>query len=168
MPLLRSHGPALRLRAHNLLCLQGFRGRGYDAAFVAEMTAVHRQLAADPDTPVEVVARPDRLCSACPHLAAGGCTLGGPEHEAHMHAQDEQVLRRLWLQDGEVLPWSQVLERIARSVRGSDLPGLCTTCPWLSLGWCAEGVDALREAPAGPLASPQGGPCGSPPPAGDA
>lgn len=131
------------IRAHNLLCLLGYRGKGYDDRFVAEMTAVHTALKADPATRVEVRTSPDRLCSACPNLK-GGCTLGGPAHEAHMRAQDEDVAARLGLSPGDVLPWSDILSRVKRHVRGADLPGICTTCPWLSLGWCAEGIDALQ------------------------
>lgn len=142
----RSHGEPIPIRAHSLLCLQGFRGSGYSEAFVAEMRAVHTALATDPDTPVRVLTSPDRLCAACPNLESGGCHLGGPGHEDHMRAQDQEVLARLWLTEGDVLPWGRVLERIARSVAGADLPGICTTCPWLSLGWCAEGIDALRRA----------------------
>jgi uncharacterized protein len=145
-----SHVQPVAIRAHSLLCLQGFRGKGYDETFVAEMTAVHRALSADPDTPVRVLAGPDRLCRACPNLGPRGCTLQGPEHEAHMVAQDEAVLARLWLTAGEVLPWSRILERIARAVAGADLPGLCTTCPWLPLGWCAEGLERLRAPPPHP------------------
>jgi hypothetical protein len=164
MRLVPSHREPIPIRAHSLLCLQGFRGRGYSEAFIAEMSAVHSAVAADPDTPVRVLTTPDRLCASCPNLKSGGCTLGGPDHEAHMRAQDEDVLRRLWLTPGDVLPWHRVLERIARSVRGDDLPAICTTCPWLSLGWCAEGIEALR-APATPssaAAEPDfGGPCGA-------
>jgi hypothetical protein len=137
------------LRAHNLLCLLGFRGRGYDAAFVARMTEVHRAVSDDPATPLRVLAEPDTLCRACPNLGARGCTLGGPEHEAHMRAQDEEVIRRLGLAAGETYAWSEVLDRVRGSVRGSDLPAICTTCPWLPLGWCAEGIDRLRAASAG-------------------
>lgn len=136
----------IALRAHNLLCLLGFRGRGYDDRFVEAMTAVHARLRDGPSTPVRVLAQPDDLCSACPHLR-GGCTLGGPEHEAHMRAQDLEVARRLGLRPGDVLPWRDVLERVAGRVRGADLPPICTTCPWLSLGWCAEGVEGLRPHP---------------------
>lgn len=134
------------LRAHNLLCLLGYRGRGYDAACVEQMTEVHRQLTTAPDTPIRVLLQPDRLCAACPHLGASGCTLGGPGHEASMQAQDAEVARRLGIEAGEVLPWRTLLARIADRVRGPDLPGLCTTCPWLPLGWCAEGVERLRAA----------------------
>ena len=134
------------LRAHNLLCLLGYRGEGYSEAFVARMTDVHRALAANPDLLVRVIARPDRLCEACPHLGASGCTLGGASHEAHMRAQDVDVARRLGLSDGAVHPWREVLARVARHVRGTDLPAICTTCPGLPLGWCAEGVEHVRAA----------------------
>ena len=134
----------IALRAHNVLCLLGFRGEGYSPAFVRETRAVHEALARDPSLLVRVLASPDRLCSACPNLREGGCTLGGPLHEAHMRAQDEDVLSRLGLSAGEVAPWSDVLARVAARVRGTDLPAICTTCPWLHLGWCAQGVDGLR------------------------
>lgn len=135
----------LVLRAHSVLCLQGFRGAGYSPAFVERMSAVHRALAAEPCLLVRLVAAPDHLCAACPHLH-GGCTLGGAEHEAHMQAQDLEVLRRLGLAAGTVLPWQEVLGRVASTVQGSDLPAICTTCPWLSLGWCAAGLDRLRTS----------------------
>ena len=130
-----------------VLCLMGFRGKGYSGSFVAEMSDVHRQLQTDPEQPVRLISSPDRLCAACPNLRDGGCTLQGPKHEDHMRAQDEDVLRRLGLAAGGVYPWRVVLDRVRAGIRGSDLPAICTTCPWLSLGWCAEGVDALR-APA--------------------
>jgi len=147
--------PPIPLRAHNLLCLLGYRGRGYDDAFVARMSAVHSALARDPGTRVEIRTSPDTLCDACPNLrrgkggagpgGAGGCTLGEPDHEPHMRAQDEDVARRLGFEAGQVATWGEILARVADRLRGRDLPGICTTCPWLALGWCAEGIERLRE-----------------------
>jgi uncharacterized protein len=134
----------LPMRAHNALCLLGFRGEGYSPAFVRETSAVHRRLAEHPEQPVRLLASPDRLCDACPNLGAGGCRLGGEAHEDHMRRQDEDVLARLSLSAGDVLPWREVLARVGASVRGTDLPAICTTCPWLHLGWCAEGVERVR------------------------
>lgn len=143
----------IALRAHNILCLFGYRGRGYDAAFVREMSTVHAALAGAPATLVEVRAAPDRLCGACPNLR-GGCTLGGPDHEAHMRAQDEAVAARLRVEPGDVLPWGELAARVRAGVGGRDLPALCTTCPWLSLGWCAEGLERLRASPEAPALVP--------------
>jgi len=135
------------VRAHNLLCLLGYRGRGYDERFVGEMTALHEVLRAHPETRLEIRTSPDRLCAACPNLRGGGCTLGGPGHEAHMRAHDEDVADRLALRPGDVVPWSVLLRRVAESIRGADLAAICTTCPWLSLGWCSEGVERVRTGP---------------------
>jgi hypothetical protein len=143
------------LRAHNALCLLGFRGHGYSPAFVRETWAVHRALADDPSQTVRLLASPDRLCGACPNLREGGCTLGGPSHEDHMRRQDEDVLARLGFRAGDTPAWREVLARVAERVRGTDLPAVCTTCPWLHLGWCAEGIERTRAggaagSPAGP------------------
>ena len=127
-----------------VLCLLGFRGEGYSVTFVAEMTAVHRQLTQDPEQLVQLIASPDRICRACVHLRNGGCRLGGPEHENHMRAQDEEVLSRLGLAPGGIYSWTLICNRIRQSIEGKDLDTICTTCPWLELGYCAEGIDSLR------------------------
>ncbi len=129
------------------LCLLGFRGSGYSPDFVAAMGAIQAQLRADPEHRVALVTAPDRICDACPNLAPEGCTLGGPEHEAHMHAHDGEVLRRLGLEPGAELPWREVLARIGASIRGEDLDAICTTCPWLPLGVCRQSVDAVGSPP---------------------
>ena len=125
------------------LCLLGFRGSGYSPEFVRVMQALQDRLRAEPGQAVALVAAPDTLCAACPHLAGDGCTLGGPRHEAHMHAHDTEVLRRLGLGAGEALSWGEILGRIQGSIRGADLDAICTTCPWLPLGVCRQSVDAL-------------------------
>ena len=61
----------MELRAHNLLCIQGFVGKGYSPEFVANMTRVIESLGND--APVTVTASPDVLCSACPNLTDAGC-----------------------------------------------------------------------------------------------
>ena len=132
----------MRLRAHNLLCIQGFVGKGYDAAFVANMTRVVESL--EDATPVTVVAAPDALCDACPHLKVG-CTLHGEGTETAIVHQDRDVLARLGIADGETLEWAEIVARIARSVAPEDLDSICGACPWLPLGHCSEGLRRLRQ-----------------------
>ncbi len=142
-----STGPSndpLIVRAHTLLCLQGFRGEGYSPAFVENMGAMHRRLSTDPNLPVLVLARPDAICSACPHLQADGCHLKGAGFEAAMQRQDRAVMARLGIVEGEILPWGEILRRIAARAEGADLDAICGACPWLPLGYCREGIDALR------------------------
>ena len=132
------------------LCLLGFRGSGYSPDFVEVMAEIQATLQAAPATRIRLVDAPDPICAACPNLGPSGCTLGGPEHEAHMQAHDRAVLSRLGLTPGVVLPWEDVLSLVAGRIRGSDLPAICTTCPWLPLGVCRQSVDALRGDDAKP------------------
>ncbi|MBI3803611.1 MAG: DUF1284 domain-containing protein [Nitrospirae bacterium] len=135
------------IRGHTLLCLQGFRGEGYNAAFIEVMAGAHRELAAFPETPVQVVARADLFCRACPNLASDGCRLKGEGFEGAMQRQDRAVMARLRIAEGEVLPWREILLRISRQVSGEDLDAICGACPWLPLGYCREGINALNVVP---------------------
>jgi hypothetical protein len=119
------------------------------------MTAVHDALTADPGLEVRLLTSPGVLCEACPHLGeAQGCNLQGPDHEAHMRRHDEQVLDALEVSPGDVLPWGEIVGRVARAIRGRDLAALCTSCPWLPHGWCEAALDALHVD--GPSPGPSG------------
>jgi len=145
LSLLKDESSPIRLRAHTLLCLQGFRGEGYSPEFVNNMEAVHRTLAEHPETVVEVLISPDVVCGACPHQLESGCTLNGERSEAGMADQDRVVLAKLGLEAGRRVPWQDILDRIRRAVRGADLPTVCGTCRWLPLGYCREGLERLRK-----------------------
>ncbi len=143
----------IRLRGHTLLCLQGFRGEGYSPAFITNMSAIHRTLADNPDSWVQVVASPDVVCGACPHQQVSGCTLKHARSEEEMHDQDRVVLEKLGLEVGDRVRWCDILERIRRSVGRDDLTSICGTCRWLPLGYCREGLHRLH-ATASPATPP--------------
>ena len=136
-----------------VLCLLGFRGSGYSPAFVRTMRDLQERLREEPTARIRLVDGPDLLCEACPNIGPDGCTLGGPNHEAHMRAQDTVILQRLGLQVDVTYPWSAILQRVRKRISGEDLPSICTTCPWLPLGVCSESADELRR-PVAPLCNP--------------
>jgi hypothetical protein len=136
----------VRLRAHTLLCLQGFRGEGYNPEFVDNMGMIHKALTDRPETTVEVLDSPDAVCGACPHRRPIGCTLNSDRSEEEMRDQDHEVLRRLELKVGDRLRWQDILKRIRSAVSGEDLPSICGSCRWLPLGYCREGLNRLRNA----------------------
>ena len=134
----------VRLRGHTLLCLQGFRGEGYSPEFVDNLAQIHRELNDSPERTVEVVDTPDAVCGACPHKAPSGCSLNGETSEEGIQAQDRTVLALLGLSRNDRLTWSEILDRIKRSVAGSDLPQICGQCRWLPLGYCRDGIERLK------------------------
>ena len=143
----------IRIRAHTLLCLQGFRGKGYSPEFVENLGGIHEVLFENPDSWVEVVDAPDaekdrkvrHTLLACPHREHSGCAINGPLSEEEMRLQDRHVLTLLGLQAGTRVQWREILDRIRGSITGAGLPGICGQCRWLPLGYCREGIDRLRD-----------------------
>jgi hypothetical protein len=108
------------------------------------MAAIHHRLSAHPEVLVEVATSPDAVCAACPHQQSFGCTLNSEQSEDEMVAQDQVVMRRLGLKEGDCLRWEEILMRIRAAVSGEDLPSICGSCRWLPLGYCREGINRLR------------------------
>ena len=155
LPTRRDPSNPIRLRAHTLLCLQGFRGMGYSPGFVENMAAIHRMLTDHPESQVEILDGPDAVCGACPHRRPAGCTLNGDRTEQDMTDQDRVVLRKLGFRVGSRIPWREVLDRIRLSVHAADLPSICGRCRWLPLGFCREGIDRLHHPIAAPFSKPR-------------
>ena len=132
----------MNLRGHNLLCIQGFVGKGYSPDFVANMTRVVASLG--PAAEVTVTSEPDVLCSACPNLAEDGCALNGRGAEFGIVRQDKHVMARLGIVPGETLAWGDIVDRITAAIEPDDLDSICGTCPWLPLGVCKVGIARLR------------------------
>ena len=132
----------MMFRGHNLLCIQGYVGKGYSPEFVENMTEVIASLR--PNTEVTVSAEPDVLCAACPNLAESGCALHGEGSERGIVRQDRDVIERLGLEENAKTAWREILERIRANVEPEDLDEICGECPWLSLGVCKAGLRELR------------------------
>lgn len=130
---------AVRLRGHHLLCVLGFRGHGYSPAFTRNLAAIVRRLS-DSDPPVRIAAGADDICAQYPPNEDPHCD------EARVTQRDRRVLERLKLHPGEILSWSELSARIASVFVPEDLDTLCATCSWLPLGYCRDGVAALRRA----------------------
>ena len=133
----------MRLRGHNLLCIQGFVGKGYSPEFVANMTRAVESL--DDAAEVVVIDEPDRLCSACPNLVESGCALHGEGTEHGIVHQDRDVMARLGVAAGETLAWGEIVARIRARIAPDDLDDICGACPWLPLGHCKAGLSRLRQ-----------------------
>lgn len=143
----------MRLRAHHFLCLLGFRGLGYSSEFVANLAAIAARLREDPTLEVEALASADHVCQACPHLdaAAADCAKGSGPRE-----KDQNVLAALGVSAGTRLSWAEWQRRVAQRIDLETHAVLCGNCRWASLGYCQEGLAALRARHA-PTTGERGG-----------
>ncbi len=133
-------GDVLPIRAHHLLCGLGFRGVGYSPEFAANMARILAALDTHPDAPVMVTDFPDAICAAFPPDQPGHCT------DAKVFRRDQRVLAGIGLAAGSIQPWAELRRRVARAFAPGDLQDLCATCPWMPLGYCADGLAQLRDS----------------------
>lgn len=129
----------LRLRGHHLLCLHGFRGRGYSLDFIENMQTIRDRLIESPELQVEVLISPDMICESCPNLSDNKCIGAGEGSEAHISAKDAFVLSSLSLEAGAVVSAGQLFAETANAFC-TGLADVCSKCEWHGLGWCDDGI----------------------------
>lgn len=130
------------IRGHHLLCLQGFRGLGYSDEFVSRMNLITGSLAGNPEQIIQVGAEPDIICQACPHHQAG-CQKNSAQDEKNISLRDKKILARLGLEEYDRKSYGEILNLIKKRIPAQDLSALCHSCPWLSLGYCNQGIALL-------------------------
>jgi len=133
----------MRLRAHHLLCIPGFRGLGYDEKFIQGMKRVVQKIRENPKLEIKLIEGCDDICSACPFNIDGCCeneVVGGEER---VRERDRQVAVRLDIKAGDVLIIKEVLNLLKEKIKPGDLPVICKGCPWLKMGYCEEGLKKI-------------------------
>jgi hypothetical protein len=133
----------LKIRGHHLLCLLGFRNRGYSPEFVAAMSQVAETFRSDSGAPIVLVTSCDVICASCPHNIDDECRKS-PEAAKRIKDKDAAILRKLgfWA-NSRTTPeeaWAKVKEKFSPE----DITAMCSSCQWLELGYCVEGLNKLR------------------------
>lgn len=135
----------VKLRAHHLLCLIGFRGLGYSPAFAEAMGRVLREFQSDLNIPLMLVTECDLLCAACPHRQEGECRKSDGA-AARIEAKDSNILIKLGYRVNELTTPAEAWQRVKANISVEELNAMCSRCDWLSLGYCREGLAKLRCA----------------------
>ena len=115
----------MRIRAHHLFCMKGFRGKGYSPYFVKHMAFVITSLAKGES--IEVVIGPDEICSACPNLMDGACTLYGSK----VDDMDAYIIATLGGTSDLPKTSKGIDNEIAKAFsRKKDIEPVCSGCRW--------------------------------------
>ncbi|GLX69968.1 DUF1284 domain-containing protein [Paenibacillus glycanilyticus] len=133
---------AISLRGHHLFCLLGYRGKGYSEGFCTNMTGIYETLREQPQTIIEIMEGPDRICAAFPSDQPNHC------HNSTVYRKDQQILGELGLTVGDRLSFEELVGRVAAAISPDDIHRLCFDCPWEPYGLCQEGVRHIRQAKA--------------------
>jgi len=133
-------GLTLKLRAHHLLCIHGFRGLGYTSAFVDTLRRTIQIIKANENLLIELTNECDILCFACPHKLGNKCVKDGFSCEKKVRELDGEVLSCLGLKPGSTISVKALLPLIQRKIDEKDLERMCGGCEWFDLGYCREGL----------------------------
>ena len=125
----------IRLRPHHLLCTQGYSGKGYSDAFVANMDRVTEKLRSDRNVQVEIVFSTDSLCAACPSKVCEGIC----QSDNKVLGFDEGVIHALALEEG-VYSYQELIARLDEYLTGGEdderLKEICGNCEWYANSAC--------------------------------
>jgi len=131
-----------RLRGHHFVCLQFFRGEGYSAKFVENLTDVVARAA---DAPALLVEGADDVCAACPGLALDGSCIDPSAGETEVRRIDRLAWEVLGMEPGAQMSLAEARERLSADAIavGRWRFEACNGCGWEDL--CEAGWDALLD-----------------------
>lgn len=118
------------IRAHHLLCIQGFQGRGYSPEFIKNMREIKKFLQMNPSTPIKVSCEVDAICKYCPHKIDASCKKF-PEAEKKIKKMDLKSLKYLGLKEKNVYNYSHIQKLITEKLSFKDLKKICGFCRWI-------------------------------------
>ncbi len=123
--------PTFKIRAHHLLCMQGFQGLGYSPEFVQNfekiLDEVHDSFY---ETEFEVTDSIDSFCEPCPHHKNGLCQKDAASQE-RMQKMDRVVMQKLEIKNG-ARRTSESLFALANARLSStaEVKDVCGQCEW--------------------------------------
>jgi hypothetical protein len=130
----------IRLRAHHLLCLQAYRGRGYSPRFVLGMNRVSKALREDPRRMIEISSGCDDLCQNCPHRREGEDGRHVCRDDQKVLGFDRAVLELSGFSEGDTKPYQDVIFRLNTALTPDRLKEICGSCSWYETAACAEKI----------------------------
>lgn len=120
----------LHIRAHHLLCMKYFKGKGYSKEFVANFYEVIKKLNDNPA--IRVTNYPDIICSKCLHNADNRCIKKGPENETKVKEKDNATIKCMGLKLNQELKFKEAKELVDSNL--TELRMACRDCEWS--GYC--------------------------------
>ena len=118
----------LRLRPHHGMCLYYFQGKGYNSAFIGNMTK-YKQLLETEDPLIRITEGIDDLCEKCPNNRNGICT-----SQNKVTAYDSDVLSACALDYNTILQYKEFSELVQQKILlAGNRREICASCQWNAL-----------------------------------
>lgn len=120
----------IKIRAHHLLCLQGYQGYGYNNRFTENLKEVAALIDTTPDLEAEIVTDSDLICEYCPHNGIFSCQKD-ENSSSRIKAMDSKVLEILGLKEGVRAKIQNFIALTnAKFKTYHDIQPVCGNCQW--------------------------------------
>lgn len=128
----------IRIRAHHLLCIQGYQGHGYNKEFEKNMDKIVKQLESFPEQELEIIAECDDICFRCPHNVDELCRADTNPH-MRVNDMDMFVLEKLDLKEETIDSAQNLFNLVNEKLDNFDVQQICGSCSWkLKCLWFKE------------------------------
>jgi len=118
-------GSNIRIRAHHLLCIQGYQGYGYSSGF-ADGFGMTRDTLYGNDPIIRIIEGVDDICSVCPNLHEGQCS----EYSGKVLLMDRTILGLLGISNGTTMRFKEALDLVRSHLTEKDIKEICNGCRW--------------------------------------
>jgi hypothetical protein len=119
----------MKIRAHHLLCMQGFQGYGYNEDFSENMSKVIKNLKSSPEQKIKIVTECDVICLYCPHNKKEKCK--NILSNWIIKRMDRKVLKKLGLEVGTNISAFSIFSLVNERFKTySDIQDICGDCKW--------------------------------------
>jgi hypothetical protein len=128
------YSDTIRIRAHHLLCIQGFQGKGYSADFINNMNQIIYFLNDGISKKIRVINHDDDICTHCPHLEKTHLEKNicsqFPESEKRIKKMDDLTIKLLKLECGQKYNYKYIFSRINEIISFYQIKNICGHCSW--------------------------------------
>jgi len=122
----------IQIRAHHLLCIQGFQGHGYSREFEDNMWQIIDKLNATSPSYLKITSECDDICYKCPHNQNNTCNESSSSNN-HIIGMDRMVLEKIRLNEGFIGKSSVIFEKVNSIFnKFKNLQQVCSNCSWHS------------------------------------
>jgi hypothetical protein len=119
----------MKIRAHHLLCIQGFQGHGYNAEFTENMSEVIQSLQSNPQQEIEIIDECDVICKFCPHKKVGKCK--NIVSNLMIKRIDKKVIKKLKIDYNTIMGAKSIISLTNQVFKTSkDIHEICGNCRW--------------------------------------
>jgi hypothetical protein len=116
------------IRAHHLLCIQGFQGYGYSKEFQDTLSKIVLYLKKNPNLFFKIISGPDCICQHCPYLSGSNCSIK-TEADLTKKEMDILLLEKIGITTDQVKSANEIFQ-LTTELDRNDVKEICGDCGW--------------------------------------